>query len=348
MSCPTAGRHPKLTRMQATRPTMRDVAARAGVGVGTVSRVVNKNSKVRPETRARVEQAIAETGFHRNELARMLRPGQITATIGLVIDDLANPFSSAVASGAGRVAGQRDHVLLIGSTERDVETERDLIREFVRRQVDGLLIISSDPEPIDRTITIGTLPVVYVDRAPVANRYDRVMLDNHTGVKSALNRLVEAGHRRIAYIGGSPTAITGATRLRSYRQVLQGHGLPVDPDLVSMHNYTADDARESVIGLLGARRPPTAIFSDNNRMTYGAIQALTALGSDTALAGFDDIELADLLPFEIDLVVYSPSDLGSKGAEQLFRRIDGDTGPVRTIRVPTRLDRRGRRFHNGD
>lgn len=333
--------------MQSTRPTMRDVAALAGVGVGTVSRVVNKSSKVSAKTRARVEQAIADTGFHRNELARMLRPGQVTATIGLVIDDLANPFSSAVASGAGRIAGLRDHVLLIGSTERDVESERELIREFIRRQVDGLLIVSSDRQPIDRTINIGSLPIVYVDRAPAGSHYDRVMLDNHTGVKSALNRLLDAGHRRIAYIGGSPTAITGATRLRSYRQVLQRHGL-VDPDLISMHNYTADEARESVIKLLSGRRPPTAIFSDNNRMTFGAIQALTALGSTAALAGFDDIELADLLPFEIDLVVYSPSELGTRAAEQLFRRIDGDTRPPRTIRVPTRLDRRGRRFHNGD
>src|SRR4051794_26114065 len=133
--------------MRARRPTMRDVAVRAGVGVGTVSRVVNKNARVSAETRSRVEQAIADTGFHRNEVARMLRPGQVSATIGLVVDDLENPFSSAVASGAMEVATGRDHVLLIGSTQRDIEAEHDLVREFVRRQVDGLLIVSSDRLP---------------------------------------------------------------------------------------------------------------------------------------------------------------------------------------------------------
>ncbi|QDP95721.1 LacI family transcriptional regulator [Microlunatus elymi] len=334
--------------MAGRKPTMRDVAARAGVGVGTVSRVVNKSSSVSAETRARVEKAIAETGFHRNEVARMLRPGQASATVGLIIDDLENPFSSEVAAGALQVAKGRDHVLLIGSTERDAQAERDLVREFVRRQVDGLLIVSSDRKPIDETLGIGTVPVVYVDRAPAGGRYDRVLLDNHSGVKSALNGLLEAGHRRIAYIGGSPDATTGATRLRSYKQLLSQRGIRPDADLISMHNYSTDSARESTIGLLTRRRPPTAIFSDNNRMTLGVLQALTTLGTTVALAGFDDLELADLLPFEVDLVVYSPADLGRRGAEQLFRRIDGDTGPARTLRVPTRLDRRGRRFHAPD
>ena len=327
------------------KPTMRDVAARAGVGVGTVSRVVNKSTSVSPETRARVEKAIAETGFHRNEVARMLRPGQASSTIGLIIDDLENPFSSAVAAGALQVAKSRDHVLLIGSTEKEAQSERDLVREFVRRQVDGLLIVSSDRRPIDETFGIGTVPVVYVDRAPHGSRYDRVLLDNHSGVKSALNRLLDSGHTRIAYIGGSPDATTGATRLRSYRHLLTQRGIRPDPELISMHNYSTDAAREATIELLGRRSPPTAVFSDNNRMTLGVLQALTTLGSTVALAGFDDLELADLLPFEVDLVVYSPGDLGRRGAEQLFRRIDGDTGPAKTLRLPTRLDHRGRRFH---
>jgi LacI family transcriptional regulator len=324
---------------------MRDVAARAGVGVGTVSRVVNKNARVSAETRARVEQAIADTGFHRNEVARMLRPGQASATIGLIVDDLENPFSSAVANGAMEVTTGRDHVLLIGSTQRDVEAEHDLVREFVRRQVDGLLIVSSDRRPLDRATGIGELPVVYVDRAPTGGRHDRVLLDNHSGVKSVLNLLLDAGHERIAYLGGSPHAMTGAARLRSYRQVLAQRGIEPDPALISMHNYSTDAAREATVALLTGDHPPTAIFSDNNRMTLGVLQAMTVLGTTVALAGFDDLELADLLPFEVDLVVYSPSDLGRQGAEQLFRRIDGDPGPIRTIRVPTRLDRRGRRFH---
>ncbi len=324
---------------------MRDVAARAGVGVGTVSRVVNNHARVTAETRARVEQAIADTGFHRNEVARMLRPGQVSATIGFVVDDLENPFSSAVADGAMEVATSRDHVLLIGSTQRDPGAERELVHEFVRRQVDGLLIVSSDHRPIDRTTGIGSVPVVYVDRAPAGSGYDRVLLDNHSGVRQALELLLDAGHERIAYLGGSPQAMTGAGRLRSYRQVLGQHGIAPDPALISMHNYSTDEARESALRLLGGDRPPTAVFADNNRMTLGVLQAMTVIGATVALAGFDDLELADLLPFEVDLVVYSPGDLGRQGAEQLFRRIDGDPGPARTIRLPTRLVRRGRRFH---
>lgn len=331
--------------MRAPRPTMRDVAARAGVGVGTVSRVVNNHARVSAETRARVEQAIADTGFHRNEVARMLRPGQASATIGLVVDDLENPFSSAVADGAMEVATGREHVLLIGSTQRDPGAERELVQEFVRRQVDGLLIVSSDRRPIEETTGIDSVPVVYVDRAPAGSGHDRVLLDNHSGVRQVLGLLIGAGHRRIAYLGGSPQAMTGAGRLRSYRQVLTDHGIDPDPMLVSMHNYSTDAARESALRLLGGDHAPTAVFADNNRMTLGVLQAMTTLGVTVALAGFDDLELADLLPFEVDLVVYSPGDLGRQGAAQLFRRIDGDPGPARTIRVPTRLVRRGRRFH---
>ncbi|MCL2516583.1 MAG: LacI family transcriptional regulator, partial [Microbacteriaceae bacterium] len=104
------------------RPTMRDVAARAGVGVGTVSRVVNGGTHVSPAMRQRVEAAIAEIGFSRNEVARMLRPGQASSTIGLIIDDLRNPFSSELANGAAAVVSEHNHVLLIGTTQLDSGT----------------------------------------------------------------------------------------------------------------------------------------------------------------------------------------------------------------------------------
>lgn len=336
--------------MDGSRPTMRDVAARAGVGVGTVSRVVNGGVNVSPATKQRVEDAIASIGFNRNEAARMLRPGQASATIGLIVDDLRNPFSSELASGAAEVVKAYDHVLLIGATQLDPDAERDLVSEFVRRRVDGMLVVTSGTAtgPGDPIAIAGGTPIVYLDRTPRQTPFDSVVLDNSSGTRQALTSLIEAGHRRIAYMGGAPTAATGGARLRAYRRVLREHGIPVEDALVSMHNYSAEAARTTTMRMLRSGTPPTAFFSDNNRMTLGAIQAFTTLDTAAALAGFDDLELADLLPFEIDLVVYSPEEMGRRGAVRLFERIAGDDSERTSIRVPTRLERRGRRFHDND
>jgi LacI family transcriptional regulator len=327
---------------------MHDVAARAGVGLGTVSRVVNGGAGVSESTRERVHAAIAEVGYNRNEAARMLRPGQTSAAIGLIVDDLNNPFSSSLANGAAEFVKAHEHVLLIGSTQRDPAVERELVREFVRRQVDGLLIVTSGLSngPGEDIALATRTPVVYVDRAPTTTVFDRVELDNYAGVRLALTRLIDDGHRRIAYIGGSPEAATGLARLRAYRRILRAHELDVEDSLISMDNYSAESARQSALRLLRSDTPPTAIFSDNNRMTLGVIEAFTVLGSTVGLAGFDDIEFADILPFDVHLVVYAPGDLGKEAARQLFRRIGGDDAKRAAIRVTTRLDRRGRRFHD--
>lgn len=333
--------------MGGSRPTMRDVAAQAGVGVGTVSRVMNGGVNVSPETKRRVEDAIAAIGFERNEAARMLRPGQASSTIGLIVDDLRNPFSSELASGAAEVVTAHEHVILIGSTQLDPVAERNLVAEFVRRRVDGLLVVTSGTTtgPGDAIAVGSGTPMVYLDRTPKSTPFDGVELDNSSGTRQALTRLIEAGHRRIAYIGGAPTAATGGARLRAYRRVLREAGVPVESALVSMHNYSADAARATTARLLRSAAPPSAIFTDNNRMSLGALQAFIALDEWVPVAGFDDIELADLLPFEIDLVVYSPEDMGRRAARRLFERIGGDVSPRVDVRVPTRLERRGRRFH---
>lgn len=332
------------------RPTMRDVAVRAGVGVGTVSRVVNGGSHVSPAMRQRVETAIAEIGFSRNEVARMLRPGQASATIGLIIDDLRNPFSSELADGAAAVVSEHNHVLLIGTTQRDAGTERELVEEFIRRRVDGLLIVTSGVAtgPGEAAALDSGTPIVYVDRRPAKTGFDSVELDNTTGLREALGQLVAAGHRRIAYVGGNPAAATGRARMRAYRTVLRGADIPIEQESVSTHNHTAEEARASTIRLLRSDRPPSAIFCDNNRMTLGAIQAFTELGTAVPLVGFDDLELADLLPFEIDLVVYAPAEMGRRAAARLFDRIAGDRSARTKDRVATRIERRGRRFHRDD
>jgi len=328
----------------APRPTMHDVARIAGVSVTTVSRCVNNDRYVRDSTRQKVDAAVAELGFQRNDMARALRPGQATATIALVIEDVANPFYSGIARGVDEVAVRNSHLLVVGNTELSFDRERELLGELVRRRVDGLLVVPTAHDHKALHADLGRwAPMVFIDRAPTGVPADAVLLDNRGGTRQAIEHLVGAGHRRIAYVGGDPAVYTGAQRLAGYRQTLRKAGLPYHDELVSLGHHTDAAAREAVLTLLaGGRRAPTAVFADNNRMTIGALHAVAERDELVDVAGFDDLELADLLSMQVALVSYRPDDLGRTAATLLFDRIRGDTRPPRRIVIKTELVIRGR------
>jgi LacI family transcriptional regulator len=321
---------------------MRDVAKAAGVSVATVSRVINNERYVRADTRERVGEAIAELGFQRNEIARTLRPGQTTETIALVIEDVSNPFYSGITHGVEQVARLRQHMLVVGSTQLQFDRERDLLHDLVRRRVDGLLVV---PTPDDHVGLHEQLsrwaPLVYLDRAPHGVLADSVVLDNRGGARRAVEELLRAGCRRIAYLGGDPHVSTGVDRLAGYREALSGAGADADPELVSLGNHTIEAARDAASALLTAHRPADAVFADNNRMTVGALLAVHRAGGAVGLAGFDDVELADLLPSRLVLVTYDAVAMGRCAAELLFARIDGDTAPPHHVLHPTHVTQRG-------
>lgn len=318
---------------------MHDVARLAGVSVTTVSRVINNHRYVQAATRRRVDEAIATLRFQRNDIARTLRPGQTTTTIALLIEDVANPFSSAIAAGVDDVAQRHQHLLVVGNTRLDSARERELISEMVRRRVDGLIVV---PTAQDHGDLHYGVPMVFVDRPPRGLEADAVLLDNHRGARRAVAHLVAAGHRRIAYVGGDPAVHTGAKRLAGYRQAVRRGGGEYDASLVCLGNHTIDDARATVDRLLRRDDRPTAIFADNNRMTVGALQAIHRGRARVDVAGFDDVELADLLATPVALVTYDPSELGRSAAELLFARIRGKVGPPRRVVLRTGLTLRGK------
>jgi LacI family transcriptional regulator len=311
---------------------MHDVARAAGVSPATVSRVVNNERYIREETRAAVERAIAELGFQRNEAARALRPGQSTDTIALIIEDVANPFWSAIADGAEEVARRHQHMLVVGSTRQSYDRECDLLRDLVlRRRVDGVLVVPTAHAQHELHAELSRwAPMVFLDRRPAGVSADAVVLDNHGGARSAVEHLLAQGHRRIAYIGGDPSVTTGARRLAGYRQALKRAGIAVDPDLVRMNVHTVADALATAADLL-AGSAVDAIFADNNRMCVGVLHAIHEKRGhpDVGMAAFDDVELAALLPHPVALVTYDATALGAHAAELLFARINGADGPPR-------------------
>jgi LacI family transcriptional regulator len=320
---------------------MRHVAERAGVSLKTVSRVINEEASVAPQTAERVVAAIAELGFRRNDLARSLRQGSTSATLGLVIEDLANPFYSAVAQAVENVARPRGYMLITGSCEEDPERERELILALLRRRVDALLLVPAgterDQQWLARELGDET-PVVFVDRPPHGIDADAVLVDNAGGARAAVEHLASRGHERIACVADARTLYTAAERVAGYEAALDAAGLARDGALLKLGAREADEAQAAVQELLALEDPPTAIFCGNNRVTVGALRALHGR-DDVALVGFDDFELADLLGTTV--VRHEAQRIGAEAAQLAFRRLDGLDGPPQRVVVPTQLVTRG-------
>jgi LacI family transcriptional regulator len=329
---------------QATRPgraTMNDVAARAGVSLKTVSRVVNGEPGVLPTTAERVARAIADLGFRRNDSARQLRTGR-AAGIGLILEDVADPFYSVVTRAVEQVVRANDCLLLTGSCDDDPDREQELALALCERRVDGLVIIpaATDHAYLAHEMSAG-LPVVFVDRPPINLAADFVLADNVGGVRSGIEHLLAHGHRRIAYLGDDPAIFTARERLSGYRGALAAAGVPVDEDLIVMGRAEPGAVRAALDRLLAGPNAATALFSGNNRLTTAVLRDLAGRVERPALVGFDDLELADLITPGLTVVAQDPAGLGRVAATLLFDRLAGLSDAPRRVVLPTMLIPRG-------
>jgi len=324
------------------RPTVRDVAIRAGVSTKTVSRVLNAEPGVSAATSARINAVIKELGFRRNDMARLLRMGQATRTVGLVIEDVGNPFFSGIARAVERAARQRGCLVIAGSSDEDPATERELIRSLLERRVDGLLIAPTgdDHRFLVPELELG-MPVVFLDRPPGRLDADVVLLDNVRGAYEATAHLIAHGHRRIAMVGDDPQIFTVPERLHGYTKALAEHGIAADPELVCLGNHDTRAAEAVTARLLTGACPPTAVFAGNNRIATGALRAIHRHGGRTALVGFDDLELAEIFATPLTVVSHDPGRMGEEAARLLWRRLDGGGGPPVRVVLPTELIARG-------
>jgi LacI family transcriptional regulator len=324
------------------RPTMVDVAARAGVSIKTVSRVINAEPSVSPELIERVLAAVTDLGFRRNDVARTLRSSEVSRTIGLLIEEIANPFYAAIAGVAAEIAAAHDTLLIIVSSEEDPARERAVLLNLCQRRVDGLLVVPAgqDHSYLRQEAQMG-IPAVFLDRPPGQLLADTVLVDNRGGAQAAVQQLLGQGHRRIGILLDSLSVFTMRERLAGAQEAMTLAGVRYDEALVRHDVRTPDDASRAVTGMLDHTDPPTAFFCLNNRITVGALWGLYALGSAAGLVGFDDFELAHLMPRPFQVVAYDPGELARIGTEQLFARIAGDQSWPVTRTLATRLLDRG-------
>ncbi|HMG44376.1 MAG TPA: LacI family DNA-binding transcriptional regulator [Acidimicrobiales bacterium] len=327
------------------RPTMKDVARAAGVSHMTVSRVVNGDTGVLPDKVSRVERAIRKLGYQRNDMARQLRrQGQTTGTIGLVVDDVANTFWSALARAVEDVAMRRGFLVLVGSTNDDRRREQEVVAAFCARRVDGLVVVpvAGSQRFLRTQMAMGTR-VVCVDRPGDGLEVDTVVVDNRPGTRDAIAHLIGQGHERIGFLGDRDDIWTAEERYTGYLDALGDARIEPTPSHVRRGVRTAAQATEAARELMTARHPPTAIFTGNNMITIGAIAAFSQDDRPraTALVGFDDFPLADRLAPPVTVVQQDPAALGATAAQMLLARIEGDTAPPRTVVLKTRLLTRG-------
>jgi len=324
---------------------MREVAALAKVSIKTVSRVVNGESGVSPRLARRVTAASQRLNYRHHMPASSLRRSDgRSATIGVVLEDVSNPFSSALHRSIEDIAVKRGVLVLAGSSDEDEDRERQLVSAFASRRVDGLII---QPSSHDHSYLLterraGTA-IVFVDRPPAFLDADTVLADNAAGVRRGVRQLVTLGHRRIGYLGDLHTIHTAAERHRGYLEELAEHGIEVDERIIRLDLHGIEKAEDAVTELLGLAEPPTALFTGQSLLTMGAFRVLRRLGlhKKVALIGFDDILLADLLEPGITVIAQDPAGIGRAAADVLFRRLDGDRSPSQHKVVLTKLIARG-------
>lgn len=324
---------------------MRDVAARAGVSLKTVSRVVNAEAGVSAALVDRVRRAIEELDFRPNAGASSLRrTGGKTATVGLLLEDIANPFSSALHRAVEDVAIPRGVMVFSASLDEDPAREQELVRAFIGRRADGLILVpaSEDQAYLNSELRAGTA-IVCVDRECHSLPVDSVVTTNASGAAEGVRHLASTGHRRIAYLGDRQSIRTAQQRYQGYRDALESLGIPLDPAIVVHELHDDGIADDAATTLLTRPDPPTALFTAQNLITIGAIRALCRLRreSTVALVGFDDFPLADLLRPGVTVVAQDPAGIGRTAATVLFSRLAGERTPPSLHVIPTTLIRRG-------
>jgi len=334
--------------MSSRPPTMKDVAAAAGVSLKTVSRHVNGATNIDPELSARIRDAIVSLGYRHNLAAASIRPGRSAKVIGLVISDLANPYWSVIARSVERVCSANGYLLMTVSSEEDAARHRLLVDRLIAQRVDGLIVVPPRQDTGGWAAPSASLvPLVAIDRplqereaTPDAERVgaDTILADNAGGAEAATRELVRQGARNVLFLGDSLELYTMRERLAGYRRALAPSG--DDDRLVVTTAHTAAEAASVVGSLLGEGRVD-AVFAANNRSSIGAIEAFTRAGARLPLIGFDDFESATLVRPAIAVVAQDVVRMGEAAAEAVLARIAG-TAPEPTVTVlPTRLVLRG-------
>lgn len=329
--------------MKAYKPaTIEDVALIAGVSIATVSRALNEPGKVADTTRRRVIEAVAQTGYTTNAMARNLRMRKSNMIL-ILAPDVGDPNFSNILVGLETEASKRGYGILIGNTQNDPSRETDYLRFISSNQADGIILLTGHlPLGLHGENAGLTLPPMVAVNEPVPGaQVPFVGVDNVEGARVATDHLISQGHRRIAFIGQSRSRTIAALRERGYIIAMEGAGLPVDPRFVMESDGTTESGRGAVERMFVRDQLPTAFFCVNDATALGVIIALSARGyslpQDFSIMGFDDISYASFVTPSLTTMKQPRLQIGEASMELLLALLEGEDVTKREILLRAEL-----------
>lgn len=317
--------------------SVKDVAAKAGVSIGTVSNVMNRPEKVSPVVAARVQAAIDELGFVRNDAARQLRAGRST-TIGLIVLDVRNPFFTDLARGAEDQAAVDGMSVILGNSDEKADRESTYLDLFEEQRVHGVLISPlGDITERLRMLRKRSIPAVLVDRTSADASFSSVSVDDVAGGRLAVEHLVAQGRQRIAYVGGPMRIRQVVDRLEGARRAVAEHP-QVSLEVIETKALSVIEGRSAGNALLArsAESRPDAVFAANDLIAMGVLQALNMQGAlhvprDIALIGYDDIDFASAAVVPLSSIRQPSALIGQTAVELLLEEAKDASIPPRQI-----------------
>jgi len=323
--------------------TIHDVAQDAGVSPTTVSRYLNHRIELPPATSARIDAAIARLDYRPNLLAKRLSTGKSEA-VGLVTPEIREPFFAELASAFEDEADRHGYTVFISSTRSDRKREIASLERLHDRHIDGLVLMTNTPDDGTLARLIGKRKnVVILDEDIPGVTAPRLFVENRAGAQLATRHLIEAGHSRIAYLGGPHGLFSVVERHEGFQQAMAEAGLPVRPDYVALGGFDPELARATTLKFLALPEPPTAIFASSDYLAIGAVMGLRDAGvsvpDDVSLIGFDDMPFGAMLTPPLTAIRQPVEQIGRQGFQLLLQLLNGKTPPPLT-RLPVELIRR--------
>jgi LacI family transcriptional regulator len=330
-----------MTKNRTSKVTIVDVAEKAGVSFGTVSRVINNDIHVRPETRERVQGVMQKLGYTANRQARSLAGGR-SNIIGVLVPDLGTGYIGEIIRGIDAELSLTDLDLILYTTHRTASKEANYVANLAKGMVDGLLLVlPRSPADYTGTLTNRGVPFVLIDHQGIGRDCPAVGATNWQGAYHATEYLIKLGHTRIGFITGSMDLGCADERLEGYRSALRTYHLPNEPELIYEGTFFQPDGYAGASALLNLIHPPTAIFASNDVMAMGVMDAVRNRGfrvpDDISIYGFDDIPQASMVRPGLTTVNQPLEKMGRVATQMLLDLFRNKEKTDNRIELPTEL-----------
>ena len=305
-----------------------DVAARAGVAISSISRVLSGHPDVSDRMRIKVEAAAAELGYEPDFNAQSLRNGA-TKTIGFIVRDISNPFFGVVAQKIEQELRKAGYSMLVMNSDGDAEIEAANIKLLRRRKVDVLIasLVADDAPKLKAALSELKAPVVLIDREVKGLNASAIIGNHHQGVQDAVAHLLQLGHRRIAFVSGSTRVFITRDRLQGFKDAFNNAGIKIPSDLISLGTFDAEFGETETLRLFNFRNPPTALLAGGIGTTAGVMRAWEKLGikpgKDIGFVAIDEWPLFDVFGGQFSSVYRDPAEIGRSSAEIILQSLMG-------------------------